>query len=312
MYLPHRDLAVFVATRLDEVPARCRRYVSVDGSVPGAARTWDHHVTGEAINLDAMPPRVDATGYDGVGTTLADADALASVVVVMAGGAARVPPHALAVLRAASYRCDHLRADPAAEPEVDRLGRGLLGWVDASLDAHTHGNVFAALCAEVADRIARGEDLPFDTSREDAMTARAASFDRAGRIVRAGAVARIDLRGEDPLSPESWYARVSCPVGIAIEDHRDGGVRYTVGVNPFIADAPRDLHPCLRALAAAEFAHGPPALRAMPGPGSENWGGRATVFGSPWNYGSRLTPDAVAAIVDGAIGHAPRRTFEAV
>lgn len=307
MDLPYRDLRVFVATRREDVPAGCYRYLSVDGSVPGAALTWDHHVTGEAINLDAMPARIDARGFDGVGTTLADADALASVVAVMAGGAARIPRGVLDVLRAASHRCDHLIAHPGVDPESDRLGVGLLGWTDDALAvAHGDGAVFARLCRDVADRVARGEALPYSTASADAMRARAERLDADGRITREGPIARIDLRGEPALAPEAWYARVSSGVGVAVEDHRDGGVRYTVGVNPFADDPPKDLRPCLAALAAAEFAKGPPALRATPGPGSENWGGRATVFGSPWNYGSRLTPDEVVAIVRAALPAARR------
>jgi hypothetical protein len=49
----------------------------------------------------------------------------------------------------------------------------------------------------------------------------------------------------------------------------------------------------LELLATAEHAHGAPSVSSVPGPGSENWGGRATVFGSPWNYGSRLSVDEV-------------------
>ena len=75
-------LPCFVATRREDVPVGLVRYVSVDGSVPGAAVTWDHHVTGECINLDAMPETFDACGFDGVGTTLADLDAAASAVAV--------------------------------------------------------------------------------------------------------------------------------------------------------------------------------------------------------------------------------------
>lgn len=63
----------------------------------------------------------------------------------------------------------------------------------------------------------------------------------------------------------------------------------------------RHFGPALRALARAEHAHGPPALAPDPVPGAENWGGRATVFGSPWNYGSRLEPAEVAGIVERAL-----------
>ncbi len=67
-----RLLRIFIATRAEAVPRECRRFLSVDGSVPGYAVRWDHHATGEHINLDAMPERFDPSDYDGVGTTLAD------------------------------------------------------------------------------------------------------------------------------------------------------------------------------------------------------------------------------------------------
>ena len=42
----------FVATHAAQIPADVTRFLSVDGSVPGAVVTWDHHVTGERVNLD--------------------------------------------------------------------------------------------------------------------------------------------------------------------------------------------------------------------------------------------------------------------
>ena len=81
-----------------------------------------------------------------------------------------------------------------------------------------------------------------------------------------------------------------------------GGLRYTVGTNPFVADRPRDLLAALSALAAAEHGHGPPALSPVPAAGNETWGGRKTVFGSPWNYGSRLTVDEVLALLAATLG----------
>ncbi|MDO9016902.1 MAG: hypothetical protein Q8S73_20445 [Deltaproteobacteria bacterium] len=298
--LPHRSLRVFVATLPEHVPTDGAPFVSIDGSVQSAAVTWDHHVTGEPINLDAMPGAIDAAGFRGIGTTLADTDALASVVAVMAGGVARLPTTALAILRAASHRCDHLVSLPGVDAEVDRLGLGLHGWVGDALAAATDpraSDTFARLCGAVADDVASGRALPFDTSTHDSMADAAAQLDDGGRIRRGAGVALVDLRGVPRIAPEAYYARFPQPVAVAVDDHPQGGPRYTVGVNPFAPERPSDLGSCLAALAGEEFAHGPPARLARPGPGSENWGGRATVFGSPWNYGSRLTPERVAEII---------------
>jgi hypothetical protein len=302
--LPFAHLCVFVATRPEDVPPGCTRTLSVDGAVPGAALTWDHHQTGERINLEAMPDEFDASGYDGVGTTLADADALASVVAVMAGGKARLPTRARAILESASFWCDQLRPHPDHDPEVNRLGRGLLDAIDlriGSLRRAAASPVFAALAAELGRAIAEESLLPFvDTwSEQEKLAERVA---REGRLVTSGNVALVDLRGFPHVDPAALYARHQCPVAVHVERHDDGGHRYTVGIHPGIATAPDDLRPALAALARAEYAQGAPALSPDFGPGTENWGGRARVFGSPWNYGSRLTPRQVVTMVREALG----------
>lgn len=298
------DYPIFVATRPEQVPAHCRRFLSVDGSVPGHAARFDHHVTGERINLDAMPGRLSPARFDGVGTTLADADAVASVVVFLLGGTAQVPGHSLAVLESASWWCDHLGPHPGHDAETNRLGRGLLDDIAARLADGPREDVssrFAAVCRDLASRLRRGEPLPMrDTWSQQLQVA--ARLDAEGRISRCGPLALVDLRGAPSLDPLATYTRHDRPVAVLVDEHPSGGARYTVGVNPNLATAPSDLSAALRALAAAEFAHGLPTLAADPVPGAENWGGRATVFGSPWNYASRLSPEEVVAIAATALG----------
>lgn len=298
-------MEIFVATRPSEVPAGCRRFISVDGSVPGAMVTWDHHVTGEAINLDAMPERFDVAGFDGVATTSPDADALVSVVAVLRGGKGELPRPVRACFEAAAHWCDHLQPHPVHDPESNRLGRGLLDAIDAELAGTRAERAarFVALCRRIAALVAGAEPLPFlDTWPEQVALAR--RLVREGRLrTVAGAdhVALIDVRGAPSVDPGALYAEHTCPIAIHVERHDDGGLRYTVGLRPGPATPLSDLGPALRALARAEFDQGPPALAAEPVPGAENWGGRARVFGSPWNYGSRLAPEAVARIVEGAL-----------
>lgn len=281
------QLQIFVATTPDQVP--CTRFISVDGSVPGAAITWDHHVTGEAINLDAMPEVFDTGGYEGVGTTMADTDAAASVLAVLAGGKGRLDASVRRVLEAASHRCDHLAPHPSSDPETDRLGHGLHAWVSARLAADES---FGSVCRTLAS----ATPLPWlDPTVPDLARL------EEGRLDRAGSVALADLRGRKALAPGQLYALHGCPLMLIVEDHPKGGVRYTVGVHPGVPH-PEDLGPALRVLAAAEHAHGPPCMAPDPGPGTENWGGRRTVFGSPWNYGSRLDPREVRALVARALG----------
>lgn len=291
-------LTVFVATRPEGVPDRLVRFASVDGSVSGAWVTWDHHVTGEAINLDAMPRVIDVDDIDGIGTTAADTDALASVVATAFGGELALPAEVRAVLRAASYRCDHLRADPSASPEADRLGAGLHAFVSRELAAEPGS--FGRLCRVVADAIAEDRPLPWSEPGDRSDVAR--RLVGSGR--RLGPVLVIDVQGiSPPLDPANVYAVTAAPVVVFLSRHADGGRRYTVGVHPANASSPQSLEPALLALARAEFACGPPCRAAESGPTAENWGGRDNVFGSPWNFGSRLAPEEVGRIVAEALAN---------
>ncbi len=295
---PRSGLLVFVATRTEDVPHGCAKYLSVDGSVPGAALTWDHHVTGEAINLDAMPDLIDSAGYDGIGTTLADLDAVASVIAVNFGGKANLPAGVRAVLECGSHWCDHLRPHPNFDAEQNRLGRGLLDAVAPLLGggARETSARFAEQCADLTRTIGEGAALPYADLFEGAL-ARARTLGRLGRIVQKGDVALVDLRGEPGIDPAALYLQFPQPVAVFIDTHSDGGRRYTVGVNPHVPVRPTDLREALQALAEREFVHGPPCLGPKPQAGQENWGGRATVFGSPFNYGSRLAPEEVVEVV---------------
>ncbi len=302
-----RRLRIFVATRRERVPAACVRYASVDGAVPGAAVTWDHHQTGEAINLDALPALIDTSNLDGVGTTLADTDALASVVAMLSGGPSRLPPQALAVLAAASFRCDHLRPHPDYSPEVDDLGTRLDNYVGGTLALARPcrvSGVFARLCCEVWQAIQEGRTLPGrDTPAWAHLVARA---EAEGRLRTVGAVLVVDLLGRwrAPVRPDAWYAaRPGCRLAVVVDRHPGGGRRFVVGQNPYFPES-TNMIPLLEALAAAEFGHGPPALGPHARPGMENWGGREQVGGSPWNYGSRLGVDEVVRVVNESLGAA--------
>ena len=295
-----RTHRIFTATRADQIPARCTRVLSLDGAVPGALRAYDHHQTGERINLYAMPPELDPFAYDGMATTLADTDALASVVAALSGGPSGLPPRARSVLEAASYRCDHLVALPGAEAQIEAEGRALDNYVGHALSRtpiSRRSGKFAALCWEIFDSVRAGRPLP---GLERSPWAEAVeTVQRAGHIRLNGSILLVDLRNHRRIKvrPDAWYlSEPACRIAVLLDRHPRGGVRYTVGHNPFAAPG-LDVRPALHALAVAEFAHGLPALRPEATVGAENWGGRKEVGGSPWNYGSRLAPDEVAEIV---------------
>ncbi|MCP4803765.1 MAG: hypothetical protein GY913_07085 [Proteobacteria bacterium] len=271
-------MEIFVATRREDVPTGLIRYASVDGSVPGATVTWDHHVTGHAINLDVIPALIDQR-LDGVGTTLADTDALVSVLAVLFGGVSRLPR--LAALRSACWSCDHLRPADDVSPEDAAAGEHLHHWVTRELLARGD-NGFSALAWELHARLSNGQPLP-QAVRPQVST--------AGRWTVVAQVALVELRDGERVDPQHVYDRTGCVVVIVTEPHPAGGPRYTIGLAP---DEDRDLRPLLDELARLEYAAGAPCLGPEPVPANENWGGRRTVFGSPWNYGSRLEPKRVA------------------
>ncbi len=300
------SILVFVATRQEDAP--CAAYVSVDGTVPGCLVAWDHHVSGEPINLDALPPHIDleqiarAHGVErieGLGTTWADADAVASGVAVLLGGPAALDAGVRDMLASASHWCDHLKPHPTIGGASDQRGRGLAEWIAHELQPDGAAR-FASTVWALVDRVRRGDALPSAEPNPE-VEAGLARISSEGRLRQVCGVAVIDQRGLAPLPPLRVHGLHACPLSVVVHAHDDGGLRYVVGVNPH-SEHPTDITVALSAVAEAEHAHGPPSLRATPGPGSENWGGRATVFGSPWNYGSRLAPDEVARIVAESLG----------
>lgn len=294
-------LAIFVATRFDQVPPGCERFISVDGTVPGASVVWDHHTTGEKINLDAMPQAIELAGVDGVGTTSADTDAVVSIAAVLLGGKARLPRGVLAILESACHVCDHLVPHPGHSEEDNRLGRGLHAALSRTLDPTAgipdQSQAVRAASLDLAARIVDGLPLPFADHSDEPGRRAVEQLRTEGRTTIDDRVGVVDLRGMGPIDPADIYAAVDCRAAVFVENHAAGGLRYTVGVNPFAADAPSTLAEVMRELARLEFEHGAPALGPEPVAGAENWGGRATVFGSPWNYGSRLEPGEVAGVV---------------
>jgi hypothetical protein len=168
---------------------------------------------------------------------------------------------------------------------------------------------------------------PLEATRDRPPREPAASTEREGPrgVSGVGAEAREHGRGPerhdgvgeglDRHEPDPWppglvrlllplHAAHDRPVALLVHARPDGAVAYTIGVNPFVEPPLASITPALVALAAAEHRHGPPCLAPDPVPGAENWGGRATVFGSPWNYGSRLRPDEVLAICEEALAPA--------
>ncbi len=266
----------FIATKSDEAPSG--RFISVDGSVPGATVTYDHHKSGERINLDAMPETVSIEGIDGVGTTMMDADAIVSAAVCVLGGIAAVPTQYVPVLRSASFWCDHLVGDPSQDEAANHVGLGLMASMKNQGFAATKAiasqkyagdvrqltnqdisPVFAELTTAMIDVIRAGESLPCDfaylaTVDKHEETLRTPLADGSSRVSINGSVALLNLRGLGYMDPLAQYRLHTCPVQVMYADGKPGepGLKYTVGVHP--AGAQPDLRSALAALQAAEAA----------------------------------------------------------
>lgn len=329
---PHRILAspavdimedatmkFFVATAPEHIPSGVTAFVAVDGQVSGARETWDHHVTGEKINLDAMPASIDLNGVDGVGTHMMDADSIISAAVVALGGEAHVPERYRPVLRSCAHWCDHLYKHPAFSEEINQAGLGLLfsmknrGFAALNKVAkENHGGdgklvtmaeksaVFAGFCQELVDVIRSGGELPCDFNYLRVVETQEAKLKAEPDRIRSSEwsfVTLLDLRGLGYTDPIAQYRCHRAAVQISVGDHRsgNGAVTYTVGVHP--AGPKPNLLPLLKRLQEAETQAWQEAGETQP---DGTWGGREAVFGSPFNYGSRLTPEKVFELTERA------------
>ncbi|MBD2083358.1 hypothetical protein [Leptolyngbya sp. FACHB-17] len=102
------------------------------------------------------------------------------------------------------------------------------------------------------------------------------------------------------IDPRSFYqaiprlrdasAALLRPEAITVRDHRSGGMQYTLGSIP--------LHPQQHSL---DFTQGVfdrlTQAELAKDPESGSWGGRRTVGGSPWNTASKLTVEAIVALL---------------
>ncbi len=317
----------FIGTSPDHVPADIERFASVDGSVPGAAITFDHHQTGEKINLDAMPEEIDLSGIEAIATTMMDADAIVSAAVATLGGEKQVPEAYRGVLRSACHWCDYLVAHPDYNDETNRAGlglmasmkqRGLIASKAIAIERYAGDTrqvtgadlipIFTDFVEELIAAIEGNRALPndlaylavIDSYEEKLRTPRA---DGSSRILTDHPqIAIIDVQELGYIDPVAQYRTHSRPVQIMLAEGKPGsqGCKYTIGCHP--AGPEVDLRPLIRLLEAAEKTAWETAGSEKP---QDAWGGRATVLGSPLNTGSRLSLVEVETIVADYLANLP-------
>lgn len=279
-----------------------RPVIGVDGPVRGADRLYDHHASGERVNLLALPAHPPYPGS--IGTTMLDGDAIisAAVLLLRAMGEHDRVAAAWPVLHEAAHWCDWLQPS-GAYPDAARAGLGLHCWlkergfglrevlalahdstpaVEGPVPGHqasaaTLGRAFRALTLALVNTARRGT-LPDDQaylSRLDAMVelARAAITEVRGAVSAIAAGAYID--------PLALYQVLETDVCLQYRELPTGRAMYKLGVHPR-AYARVDLRVALQCLARRE----------------QGWGGRANAGGSPLGEGSALTRDAVIDAVN--------------
>ena len=291
------DVTFVVST--SAVDERPRPVIGVDGPVAGADPCFDHHATGESVNLLAIPDHVPRPRT--IATTMLDGDAVlsAALVLLRSNGEDAAVTAAWPTLFEAAHFCDHLLPS-GRYPEAERAGLGLYCWLKdkgfaladvlawtrgerrpgpdggdrAAPSEATRSEVFRALTLATVRAIRDGA-LPFDLAYLDRLDRMEADARAAIRDVADGVTVLAPSGYVDPLAV---YRVVTTDVALIVSPRADGTTNYHLGVHPR-AYGRVDLRPALAALRARE-------------PG---WGGRANTGGSPLGSGSRLS---VAAVLD--------------
>lgn len=267
----------FVVSRAD-VRDFPRPVVGVDGPVRGADFLFDHHQTGEPINLLAIPGEVPTPAT--IATTTLDADAVisAAVLLLRAGGEEEAVAAMWPVLHEAAYFCD-LLGPSGSFVDAEEAGLGLFHWLkERGFSTVERGEVpleevrsqaFGALVTHLVEGIRQGL-LPSDHDWRRRLDGMEKSARESVRF-HADGMALLEPAGY--VDPVAVYRAVDARAVILRKVLPSGRSKYSIGVSP--KDGGRiDLRPFFQELSAVE-------------PG---WGGRATAGGSPMLGGSAIEP----------------------
>lgn len=257
----------------------------VDGSLKGY-KAYDHHITDEKINLDAMPPVIEDRPKV-VATIQLDTDAICSAVAVYFGGASNIKDEYIRIFKSASMYCDYLVADPSADKETNHKGLGfhlylkeygfkLLGRV-GNITNYERSKVFTKLCYMLIDIIKEGKELPNDTSYFNRIEQQIYQAERS-IIHRDNLITVISTR--DFIDPIAAYKVIDTPLLISNTSLGNGKNKYSIGVNP---DYYNDFNI-------------KPLLAHLNDNYEEGWGGRNIAGGCPFD-GSKLLLDKLIKII---------------
>ena len=275
--------------------------VCVDGEINGETLAYDHHRSGEYVNLLAIPehPVLPAT----LATSMIDTDAIISgaVLLLKAWNETEQLDGVFPTLLDACSWCDHLMPTGDFDEVTERAGLGLHLWLKtmgfrrgelhawsrgqlSMQGSHTHihldndfrGDLFRELVQAMLHAIRLG-NLPSDEDwlhRFDGMR-KAARRD----LVCHGPDVSLVLPREY-IDPLALYAAIDSRVVITARPDDSGRNRYSIGVNPRTGKG-LDLR----------------ALTSLLNLDESGWGGRQNVIGSPRQCGSAVPAGKLQAIV---------------
>lgn len=271
----------------DFVDLQPAQVIFVDGSVAGF-KAYDHHLTGERINMDAMPadfPELPEV----IATTTIDTDAVCSAVALALGGEAKLPTQTARVFRMASHYCDYLEPHPDYL-DVDDAGLGfhcamksrlneeyaIRRLEHSSRDNAARSDVFQVLCADLIRTVETQEPLPNNT---DYLNELHAMVDHVPDALEHQDDLVSVLSTKRYLDPLATYRVIHTPLQIIKTPFPDGLWKYSLGVRPSYYGQ-YDLRQVF-----------PELSKQDPG-----WGGREIAGGSPWKGTIMTTADVVACL----------------
>ncbi|MBT7736644.1 hypothetical protein HN709_03065 [Candidatus Peregrinibacteria bacterium] len=321
-------LSVYTSSSPDAERSR----IEVDGKVKSThgrvLAVYDHHRSGERINLDAVPGLVDESMLamtDELAASGLDTDFVVSAVVVRMGGKDKVNERDLRILEAASEWCDLLVSD-----ETDQLIK------DAGLSLHFHmknrgfsrmkelceqkgelnplnsrptpsDETMTQIANELADELEksiRGDRLEEGMQAQDYLAKKDSTCESwTERNVRNDELLALTIaeKGEyfDPLFITELVKgklRIDAVRQGPDEDGREL-FHYVIGLVPAFNEE-LDLRLLIEKMNEAD-----PVVQIQIQQGIEEanfrgWGGRSVAFGSPHGIRSALRPEEVAQIIE--------------
>jgi len=209
----------------------------VDGSLDGF-RAYDHHLTGEKINLDAMPDLITDMP-EIVVTKQIDTDAICSGVVVYFGGEKNLDSKYIQIFRSASHYCDYLIADEQINDEINEKGLGLHLYLKEKgvnylkiypeITNTERSIVFEKLCYSIIDIIKKSKILPSDKAylkriEKQIITAK-------DSIIHKDNLVTV-ISSRDFIDPIAAYKVIDTPL-LILQTPIDKGInKFSIGVNP--------------------------------------------------------------------------------